>query len=115
MLPPPIQGIGNCGGFTMQVELRDGSVDCQTLQASTDAIVADAAAQSRGAACRLVFRAEVPQFQVEVDRVKAETMQVPVGDVFKVLSAISARATSNQFNKFGRTFQVYVQADARFR
>ena len=57
------------------------------------------------------FRASVPQFQVEVDRIKAETMQVPVGDVFNVLVGYIGSSYVNQFNTFGRTFQVYVQAE----
>ena len=57
----------------------------------------------------------MPQLEVEVDRVKAETLQVSVGDVFAALSAYLGSTYVNQFNKFGRTFQVYVQADSPFR
>ena len=61
------------------------------------------------------FRAGVPQIQVLVDRVKAETLNVAVGDVFDALAAYVGSSYVNQFNKFGRTFQVYVQAEAKYR
>ena len=53
----------------------------------------------------------MPQIEVLVDRVKAETLNVAVGDVFNVLAGYVGSSYVNQFNKFGRTFQVYVQAD----
>ncbi len=57
----------------------------------------------------------MPQIRVVVDRVKAETLNVAVGDVFNVLAGYVGSSYVNQFNKFGRTFQVYVQADSKFR
>ena len=57
----------------------------------------------------------MPQLQVLVDRTKAETLQVSVSDVFAAMSSYLGSTYVNQFNKFGRTFQVYVQADAKFR
>ena len=113
--PPPIQGIGNAGGFTMQVELRDGSNDWAKLESLTRAIVQNGNSQSGLARLNTSFRAGVPQFDVVVDRVKAQTLQVSVGDVFATLSAYVGSGYVNQFNKFGRTFQVYVQADSQFR
>jgi HAE1 family hydrophobic/amphiphilic exporter-1 len=113
--PPPIEGIGNASGFTMQLELRDGSVDWQKLQAITQRVVADAASQTALLHIDSSFRAQVPQILVDVDRVKAETMQVSVGDIFNVLVGYIGSSYVNQFNTFGRTFQVYVQADARYR
>jgi HAE1 family hydrophobic/amphiphilic exporter-1 len=61
------------------------------------------------------FRSTVPQIKVDVDRAKAETLQVSIDDVFSTLSAYLGSSYVDQFNKFGRTFQVYVQADAQFR
>ena len=113
--PPPIQGIGNAGGFTMQVELRDGSNDWAKLESLTRAIVQDGNSQSGLARLNTSFRAGVPQFDVVVDRVKAQILQVSVGDVFATLSAYVGSGYVNQFNKFGRTFQVYVQAESQFR
>jgi len=115
IVPPPIQGIGNASGFTMQVELRDGSYDFEKLQHLTQAILA--AGQAQSGLQRLVspFRAGTPQIRVVVDRVKAESLGVSVGDVFAVLSSYLGSSYVNQFNRFGRTFQVYVQADSQFR
>ncbi len=115
LIPPPIQGIGNASGFTMQVELRDGGFDYTKLQTLSRTIVADGNTQSGLTHLVTSFRAGVPQLQVLVDRVKAETLQVSVGDVFAALSAYIGSSYVNQFNKFGRTFQVYVQADAKYR
>ncbi len=115
VVPPPIQGIGNASGFTMMVELRDGSNDFAKLQRITRTIIADGS-QPAGLQ-RLIspFRAGVPQIEVLVDRIKAETLHVSVGDVFHDAVGYIGSSYVNQFNKFGRTFQVYVQADAQFR
>jgi HAE1 family hydrophobic/amphiphilic exporter-1 len=115
VIPPPIQGIGNASGFTMQVELRDGSVDYAKLERLTRAIVADGGTQSALQRLNTTFRSSVPQLEILVDRVKAETLNVAVGDIFNVLSAYVGSSFVNQFNKFGRTFQVYVQADSKAR
>jgi hydrophobic/amphiphilic exporter-1 (mainly G- bacteria), HAE1 family len=113
--PPPIQGIGNAGGFTMQLELRDGSFDLAKLQAITNTVVKDAQTQSGLQRVTSSFRSIVPQMKVEVDRAKAETLQVSIDDVFSTLAAYLGSSYVDQFNKFGRTFQVYVQADSQFR
>ena len=115
VVPPPIQGIGNTGGFTMQIELRDGSFDYEKLSHVTDAIIE--AGNSQSALQHLVtsFRADVPQLRVTVDRSKAESLKVSVGDVFATVAAYVGSSYVNQFNKFGRTFQVYVQASSQFR
>jgi len=115
LVPPPIQGIGNANGFTMQVELRDGTFDYAKLQTLTRNIVNRGNSQSGLQRLNTSFRANVPQLEVVVDRVKAETLNVSVGDVFNVLAGYIGSAYVNQFNKFGRTYQVYVQADAKFR
>jgi HAE1 family hydrophobic/amphiphilic exporter-1 len=115
LIPPPIQGIGNASGFTMQVELRDGSFDYTKLQTITQTIVRDGNTQTGLQRLNSSFRAAVPQVRVVVDRVKAETLNVAVGDVFNVLAGYIGSSYVNQFNKFGRTFQVYVQADSKFR
>ena len=113
--PPPIQGIGNAAGFAMQVELRDGSSDFNKLQAVTNAIVANAQTQSSLQRVSSPFRSMVPQFNVEVDRVKIQTLHVSTDQVFSALSAYLGSTFVSQFNKFGRTFQIYAQADAKFR
>jgi HAE1 family hydrophobic/amphiphilic exporter-1 len=113
--PPPIQGIGNAAGFAMQVQLRDGNSDFGKLQAITGAIVANAQTQSALQRVSSPFRSMVPQFDVDVDRVKTQTLHVTTDQVFSTLSSYLGSSYVNQFNKFGRTFQVYAQAEAQFR
>ncbi|CCE12168.1 multidrug efflux system protein [Bradyrhizobium sp. STM 3843] len=113
--PPPIQGIGNAAGFAMQVELRDGNADYAKLQAMTSAMVANAQSQSALQRVQSPFRAQVPQFDVEIDRIKTQTLHVTTDAVFSALSSYLGASFVNQFNKFGRVFQVYVQADASAR
>jgi hydrophobic/amphiphilic exporter-1 (mainly G- bacteria), HAE1 family len=113
--PPPIQGIGNAAGFAMQIELRDGSSDYNKLQAITNAVVANAQTQSSLQRVSSPFRATVPQFNVEVDRIKTQTLHVSTDQVFSALAAYLGSTYVSQFNRFGRTFQIYAQADAEFR
>src|SRR5882757_5230922 len=113
--PPPIQGIGNAAGFAMQVELRDGNNDYAKLQAITGAVVANAQTQSALQRVQSPFRSTVPQFDVEVDRIKTQTLHVTTDQIFSTLSSYLGSSYINQFNKFGRVFQVYTQADSQFR
>ena len=113
--PPPIQGIGNAAGFTMQIELRDGSFDLARLQASLNAVVDAAATQSVIQRMSAPFRASVPQYKVEADREKIQTLQLTTDQVFSTLASYLGSSYVTQFNKFGRVFQVYVQGDAQFR
>jgi HAE1 family hydrophobic/amphiphilic exporter-1 len=113
--PPPIQGIGNAAGFAMQVQLRDGNSDFGKLQAIGGAIVANAQTQSALQRVSSSFRSMVPQFDVDVDRIKTQTLHVTTDQIFSTLSSYMGSTYVNQFNKFGRTFQVYTQADAQFR
>src|SRR5206468_4631406 len=76
--PPPIQGIGNAGGFAMQIQLRDGSFDLVKLQNITNTVVKDAQSQSGLQRVTTSFRSSVPQMKVDVDRAKAETLQVSI-------------------------------------
>jgi len=113
--PPPIQGIGNASGFQMQVEQRDGSYDFAKLQAATAELIEQARTQSTIANPVSTFRAGAPHIEVDVDRAKAESLNVAVGDVFATLSAYVGSTFVNRFNKFGQTLQVYAQADSQFR
>jgi HAE1 family hydrophobic/amphiphilic exporter-1 len=115
LVPPPIQGIGNASGFTMQTQLKDGSFNYQMLEAITRKIVDEGSTQSALQHLTTSFRSGVPQFEVIVDRVKAETLGVTVGQVFSALSGYIGSSYVTQFNKFGMTFQVYAQADSRYR
>jgi hydrophobic/amphiphilic exporter-1 (mainly G- bacteria), HAE1 family len=113
--PPPIQGVGNAAGATMQIELRDGTFDLGRLQNVVEAMVANAQTQSSLQRVISSYRSTVPQYIVEVDRVKTQTLQVNVDQVFDALGGYLGASFVDQFNKFGRTFQIYVQADSRFR
>ncbi len=92
--PPPIQGIGNAGGFTLMIQLKDGSGDFVKLQAAANQIVSNAASQSALQAIFTSFRATTPQLHVSVDRNKAETLGVTVVRSSPQSRTISDRATS---------------------
>jgi HAE1 family hydrophobic/amphiphilic exporter-1 len=113
--PPPIQGIGNAAGVTMQVELRDGSFDLNKLQNVVSTVQQAALSQSNIQRVMAPFRATVPQYTVEIDRTKAQTLHVSTDQVFSALTGYLGSAYVDQFNKFGRTFQIYIQADSKFR
>src|SRR5262245_23787445 len=113
--PPPIQGVGNAAGATMQVQLRDGSFDLAKLQNIVQAMVTNAESQSSLQRVIASYRATVPQYIVEVDRVKTQTLGLTLNQVFNALSGYLGASYVDQFNKFGRTFQIYVQADSQFR
>jgi hydrophobic/amphiphilic exporter-1 (mainly G- bacteria), HAE1 family len=113
--PPPIQGIGNVGGFTMQVEIRNGEFDYALLQSLADAVVRASNAQSGLQRVSTSFRASAPQFRVTVDRIKAETLGITTGNVFAALSNYVGSDYAAQFTKFGHVFQVYTQALPDYR
>ncbi|MGA7325046.1 MAG: efflux RND transporter permease subunit [Rhodomicrobium sp.] len=113
--PPPIQGIGNAGGFTMEVELRNGNVDFSELQSVSTGFVNDAKSQSAVQTIFTPFRASVPQILATVDRTKAETLGVTVGQVFQALESYLGSTYVGQINKFGHVFQVYVQSQSQYR
>jgi HAE1 family hydrophobic/amphiphilic exporter-1 len=113
--PPPVQGIGNAGGFQMQLELLGGSFDYAKLDALTGQILERASHEPSLRNVLTTFRANAPQVTITVDRERAQQLRVPVGDVFAMLTDYVGSSYVNQFNKFGQSLQVYVQADARFR
>ena len=115
LVPPPIQGIGNANGFTMMVESKDGSFDFVELQSLTQSVVANAATQSALQRLSTSFRANVPQLFLRIDRIKAETLGVTVGQVFDTVQGFVGSSYVTQFNQFGQTFQTYIQAEADFR
>jgi HAE1 family hydrophobic/amphiphilic exporter-1 len=116
VLPPPaIQGLGAGAGASMQIELRDGSFDLAKLQGVVTAVVTNAETQSSLQRVMAPFRSSVPQYTIEVDRVKAQMLQVTIDQVFSALAGYLGSSYVDQFNKFGRTFQIYVQADSQFR
>lgn len=112
--PPAIPGLGVAGGFQMQLQDR-GGVGLQTLSQMAQELIVDGNTQSSLTRLNTTFRADVPQLFAEVDREKAKSLGISLGDVFGTLQAFLGSAYVNDFNKFGRTWQVKVQADHRFR
>ena len=112
--PPAIMGLGVAGGFQIQLEDR-GAVGLQELQQLTDEMIRDGNAQSGLKALNSTFRAGVPQLYADIDRVKVKSLDVPLDTVFATLQASMGSAYVNDFNKFGKTYQVRVQADQKFR
>jgi HAE1 family hydrophobic/amphiphilic exporter-1 len=113
--PPPIQGIGNASGFTMKVELRDGSFDYEKLQRLGETIAERAQKQGLFQIVRNTFSTQAPQVEAVIDRTKAETLGVSFGTATDTLGAYIGSAYVGQFSKSGRVFQVYVQAEAAAR
>ncbi len=115
LMPPPVQGIGQAGGFKMQVEDRSGRATPQQLAAATGALVADASQDPRITSLFSSFRASVPQLYADVDRVKAKKENVAVTDIFQTLQVNLGSFYINDFNYLGRTYKVIAHADAPFR
>lgn len=113
-VPPPIDGIGNAGGFQMQI-LDRGNIGLVELGKLAQEVVADGNAQSGLSALNTTYRANVPQLFVDIDRTKVKTLDVPLNEVFGTLQAYLGSAYVNDFNAFGQTYQVRVQADHQFR
>ncbi len=113
-LPPAIPGLGVSGGFQMQLQDR-GGIGLQELNAMLREILEAGNAQTVLTGLNSTFRVEVPQLFAEVDRTKAKKLGIPLSEVFNTLQAYLGSAYVNDFNKFGRTWQVKVQADNQFR
>ncbi len=113
-LPPAIPGLGVSGGFQMQLQDR-GGIGLQELNAMLREVLEAGNAQRGLTGLNSTFRVEVPQLFAEVDRTKSKKLGIPLSEVFNTLQAYLGSAYVNDFNKFGRTWQVKVQADNRFR
>lgn len=112
--PPAIRGMGNSGGF--QLELQDrGGVGLQTIQTFVEEWTADANTQPGLENVYSTFRANEPQRLVDVDRTKVKSLDIPLSSVFETIQANLGSIYVNDFNKFGRTYQVRVQAEPEFR
>lgn len=112
--PPPVQGLGTIGGFKMMIEDR-AALGYDALFDATNAFMGKARATPELAGIFSNYQVNVPQLDVQLDRTKAKQLGVPVTDVFETLQTYLGSAYVNDFNKFGRTYQVKVQADAQFR
>lgn len=112
--PPPVNGLGATGGFELMVEDRtDRGPD--VLQQQADHLVKVATANPELAGVTSLYRAHTPQVYVDIDRAKARSMGVSVKRISQALQTFMGSVFVNNFNDFGRTWQVNVQGDQRFR
>ena len=111
--PPPVRGMGNIGGFRMMVEDRRGR-GYQALQQAAREVVAESAKRPELVGVFSGFRADAPQFYADIDRTKAQMLNVPMENVFATLQTQLGSIYINDLNLFGRTFRVIAQADAAF-
>jgi multidrug efflux pump len=112
--PPPVNGLGTTGGFKLQIEDRSGFGN-QVLDEATKAVIGKAYQTPELAGIFSSFQINVPQLYADLDRAKAEQLGVSVTDVFETLQIYLGSLYVNDFNAFGRTYSVRVQADAAFR
>ncbi len=112
--PPPVLGLGTLGGFKMQLEDR-GALGYEALNAAVGAFVKQAMQTPELGPSFSSYQINVPQLDVDLDRVKAKQQGVAVGDVFDTMQIYLGSLYVNDFNNFGRVYQVRVQADAPFR
>jgi len=112
--PPPIPGLGNSGGFEMKVQDRSGAGP-QVLQQVAEAVSGAGNTQSGLSGVYTTFRASTPQVFVDVDREAAKMVGVPLTEIFSTLQTYLGSAYVNDFNRFGRNFQVNLQADSMAR
>ncbi|MDR3633705.1 MAG: multidrug efflux RND transporter permease subunit [Isosphaeraceae bacterium] len=112
--PPAILGLGTAGGFELKLEDRAGT-GLTEMQQVAEEMVRDGNAQSGLAGLQTSFRAGVPQIYAHIDRERAKSLGIPLATVFGTLQASLGSAYVNDFNKFGRTWQVRVQAAKEFR
>jgi multidrug efflux pump len=112
--PPPVRGIGNAGGFKLQIQDRRGA-GLPALQAATDELISKARSGHGLVGLFTSFRSQVPQLYLNIDRRKVETLDVPINSVFSTLQAYLGSTYVNDFNFLNRTNQVNIQAEARYR
>jgi len=112
--PPPVQGIGNAGGFKMMLEDR-GGLGSQALEHAAKTLVAAANRDPSFAGVFTLFNAGSPSVFADIDRVKAEKVGLTPTDVFSTLQVYLGSQYVNDFNYLGRTYEVIVQADGQFR
>ena len=113
-VPPPIRGLGQSGGFQIMIEDRQ-SLGLAELQKAVTEVINAGSAQSGLRNLATTFSARSPQLYLDIDRVKAQSLQIPMSNVFETLQAYLGSSFVNLFNKFNQVFQVYVQADAPYR
>jgi multidrug efflux pump len=112
--PPPVLGLGTLGGFKLQLEDR-GALGYTALSDATQAFIKRASQTPELGPTFSSYQINVPQLNVDLDRVKAKQLGVSVTDVFSTMQVYLGSLYVNDFNRFGRVYQVRVQADAPFR
>jgi len=112
--PPPVQGLGTTGGFKLQLEDR-ASLGYEALDGATKAFLGKAYRAPELAGLFSSYQVNVPQLYADIDRTKARQLGVPVTEVFDTMQVYLGSLYVNDFNRFGRTYSVRVQADAPFR
>src|SRR5690606_38908636 len=112
--PPPVAGLGTVGGFKLQIEDRAG-LGYDALDAATKAFMAKAGQSPEITGLFTSFQVNVPQLYAEIDRTRARQLGVAVTDIFETMQIYLGSLYVNDFNRFGRTYSVRVQADAPFR
>ncbi|WP_341930214.1 efflux RND transporter permease subunit [Methyloversatilis discipulorum] len=112
--PPPVMGLGTLGGFKLQLQDR-GALGYAELEAAKEAFIAAAAKAPELGPTFSSYQINVPQLDVDLDRVKAKQFGVPITDVFDTMQIYLGSLYVNDFNRFGRVYQVRAQADAPFR
>jgi len=112
--PPPVMGLGTIGGFRLQVQDR-GNLGYDELYKQTQNIIAKSRSVPELAGLFTSYTVNVPQVDASIDREKAKTHGVAISDIFDTLQVYLGSLYANDFNRFGRTYQVNVQAEQQFR
>jgi hydrophobe/amphiphile efflux-1 (HAE1) family protein len=112
--PPPVQGLGTVGGFKLQLEDRAGLGEGE-LYSATQALLGRAYQTPELAGLFTSFQVNVPQLYADVDRERAKREGISLTDLFQTMQIYLGSVYANDFNRFGRTYQVIVQADAPYR
>lgn len=113
--PPPIPGLGTSGGFVLEVEDRVGQTPQDLLDATQTLLKAARENPTLDATIRTIFSTDLPKINLNVDRMKVKVLGIPLTDVFNALQVNLGGMYVNQFNRFGRTWRVYVQSEAEYR
>ncbi len=112
--PPPIRGIGNAGGFRLQIQERD-TADVRRILEVANNLIATANQTPGLTGVYTTFSASSPQLFLEIDRDKARVLNVPIPNIFETLAINLGTSYVNDFNAFGRVYQVRAQADEEYR
>ncbi len=113
--PPAIPGLGNAGGFSIQLEQRQSNDDIKTFEKVVNTFVAEANKQPEIAGAFTFFSAHTPGYQVDVDRDKCKKLGIDLSDVYNTMQMYMGSTYINQLTIYGRNFYVVAQADTAFR